>query len=359
MADKITSFEDYVKKEVGPEYIHQDDIEQEEEIVKTPPVRTPSEEIPVSQQTMEIEIEDPFQFLNAEERDEYLRQRQKDLMKDELRERPRENAPQPKDRPERPIEHRKVTEPERPAEHRKVTEPERPMEHKRAPDPLRASEPERKAERPKHVHSRDEVRALEEADFEDDYDDEEYDEEFEEEYNEKERDKVKKPFEKRLREIFSKEKKTEKKVPQRKKEDKKSKAAVSDKEDADEGGINMDLVVRVASILTGIVILVFIVGLVKVKILDRIMTPDPDEVQTVVLAIPEGFTETGDTVVVTAEALNLRSVPSTESDETIIVNVPKGTEMKRIAISDDGKWALLEYSGQQVYGYMKYMEVKQ
>ena len=52
MSDKITSFEDYKNKAVTPE--------------------------PVSQDTMNIEIEDPYQFLTAQEREEYILQRRKE-----------------------------------------------------------------------------------------------------------------------------------------------------------------------------------------------------------------------------------------------------------------------------------------
>ncbi|MCR5404993.1 MAG: SH3 domain-containing protein [Butyrivibrio sp.] len=335
MADKITNFEDYVRKEVRHEHINKQPKESE------------PEDIPVSEKTMEIEIEDPFQFLNEQERDEYLRQRHKE--------------PEAKQRTGKEPGTKYGTE----AGHKPVSE-----------SPVHS---------PEHVVRQTDVKPPKEEDFdEDDYEDEEFEEEYGEEYfrerPEREKDIVTKRNEdkdilKRSGNKRAVAEKKDKELNERKSDAKRSifkkadvKGADNRKTDVnrkdrsqndDESGINMDLVVRVASILTGIVILIFIAGLVKVKILDRFMAPDPDEVQVAVAAIPEGYTETADTVVVTAQALNLRTVPSTQSDETIVEQVSKGTQLQRLAVSDDGQWALLKWNEQQVYGYMKYMEVSQ
>ena len=99
----------------------------------------------------------------------------------------------------------------------------------------------------------------------------------------------------------------------------------------------------------------------KVKVYDRYLAPDPDEapVTAVATALPAGFIEKNDTVVVTgASTLNIRSVPSSESKETEVGMVPEGDELKRIAVSEDGSWALVEVDGQQVYASMKYLKEK-
>ena len=403
MADKITNFEDYVRKEVRHEHINKHPKESE------------PEDIPVSEKTMEIEIEDPFQFLNAQERDEYLRQRQKELARESLSE--QESGHRQRLEAETDLKHRPEAEPEqetkqRPdaeaesgAKHRPRPEPEREMIHRSKPEAepeaihklnkepgtIYGTEPGHKSVSESFIHSpkkdlwKDDVRPSKEEDFdEDDYEDEEFEEEYGEEYfrDRPEREKKintksdeNKDIEKRSGNKRTVAEKKDKEPNERKSDAKRSifkkadvKGADNRKTDVnrkdrsqndDEGGINMDLVVRVASILTGIVILIFIAGLVKVKILDRFMAPDPDEVQVEVSAIPEGYTETGDTVVVTAQALNLRTVPSTQSDETIVEQVSNGTQIERLAVSDDGQWALLKWNGQQVYGYMKYMEVSQ
>ena len=132
----------------------------------------------------------------------------------------------------------------------------------------------------------------------------------------------------------------------------------SDEEES-EGGVNMDLVVRIASVITGLIILLFIALTLKIKVYDRYFAPDPDDTQVVAMALPEGYTAKDDVVVVTgASSLNLRSVPSTDSDEYIAAKADQGTELKRIAVSEDGNWAIVEYNGQQLYGYMTYLKVK-
>jgi uncharacterized protein YgiM (DUF1202 family) len=231
LADKITNIEDYRKRDV------KQNIDEKPEPIKEQRPKEPVTQDtqigkPVTQETMEIEIEDPFKFLNEEEREEYIHERQK------------------------------------------------------------AEEAEQHGE-----------------DADDEYDEEEYDDE---EY--------------------------------------------SDEEESGRG-VNMELVVRIASIITGIVILLFIAMVVKTKVFDRYLAKDPDEVQTVVSAVPAGFTEKNDTVVVSgASSLNLRSGPDTSS--TIITAVNEGTELKRIALAEDGHWALVEYEGQQVYASMKYLKEK-
>ena len=161
MSDKITRFEDYRNKAVKPE--------------------------PVSQDTMNIEIEDPYQFLNAEEREEYILQRRKELAEDAPKEPQRH--PEEKPREDRPRE-------------------ERPRQERRPRDPEPVRRPPREQYEPE-----------DEPDYEEDYGEEDYD---------------------------------------------------GEDYDEDEGGINMNLVVRIASILTGIIILAFIAMALKVKVYDRI-----------------------------------------------------------------------------------------
>ncbi len=245
LADKIANFEDYVRK----------DVKQDKN--PKPPKKEEEKEPVVKQETMEIEIEDPYQFLNAQERDEYLKQRRLDEEKAQ---------PEEKRHPEE-IKH-----------------------------PDEKSYPEEKVQ-PEEPYSEEE------------YDDEYEDEEYEEEYREEKR------------------------------------------------GVDMNLVVRIASVLTGIVILILVGFLVKVKIVDRYLAPDPDEVQTEVVAVPEGYVAKNDTVEVSgASSLNLRSGPGTGSSKVAVVN--EGTQLKRIAVAEDGSWALVEYEGQQLYASMKYLTEK-
>ena len=246
MGDKITNFEDYKKKDT--------------ELKESEPRQDTSARVPGDETltAMDIRIEDPENFFNEEEREEYIHERQKE-----------------KNRPAR--EERPAPKPERREEPRRIERPEPPMRR----EDLRREEPD--------------------EDYEDDYD-EEYEEE-------------------------------------------------------EEGGINMDLVVRIASIITGVIILAFIAFAVKVKVIDKYFAKDPDEVQTSVsaLALPEGFTATNDTVTVTgATILNIRSGPSTDSE--VMGLVPEGDILKIIAVNKEGTWALVEVDGQQVYASMKYLK---
>ncbi len=253
------NFEDYKKRELGQEEASE---RPERETAPTEEsVKKPGDETLTA---LDIKIEDPENFFNEEEREEYIHQRQK--------EKEREDAPEVKRR----------------------EEPRK--EELRREEPIRQ---ESKVRPPRREEARYEGP---EEDYEEDYDEEDYD-------------------------------------------------------DEDEGGINMDLVVRVASIITGIIILAFIAFAVKVKVLDRYFAKDPDEVQTSVsdLALPEGFIEKNDTVTVTgASLLNLRSGPDTSS--SVVGLVPEGDILKRIAVNKEGTWAIVEVDGQQVYASMKYLK---
>ncbi len=246
MGDKITNFSDYKKRESSAG----------RDIQKDKP-----KDLYATTEINNIEIEDPYSFFTAEEREEFLREQ---------------------------------------------------------------------AKRESLVHSRNEKDDSDESkeDYENDVieDDEEVDEDYDDE-NEDEDD-----------EYYEDDEEEE-----------------DDEEDDDENsGISPEFLVRVASIITGVFILAMIAFVVKVKVIDRFIG-DPDTQQTTVAALPAGYNETNDTVVVTAQSLNLRTVPSTESDSYIAAKVSNGTSLKRIAVSNDGNWALVEYNGQQLYGSMKYL----
>jgi hypothetical protein len=242
LADKITNFSDYKKREP----------EKKEEVKK---------DLSETTEINNIEIVDPYNFFNAEEREEYFKERQKESLEETKKEHHKEDA--------------RREEPRR----------EEPRREERREDP------------------------------EDDYVEEDYEEEYDEEDYED---------------------------------------AEEDEEDEERGGITPELLVRIASIITGVFILVMIAFAVKVKVFDKYLN-DPDEQQTEVTALPTGFVEKNDTVTVSgASSLNLRSGPSTDSAK--IGTVDEGTQLKRIAVAEDGSWALVEYEGQQVYASMKYLK---
>ena len=238
MADKITNFEDYKKK---------GNVEETTEI--------------------DIQIEDPYNFFNEQEREEYFQERQKELEREK-------EAVQEKEEP--------VPEPVEPAPEAKEVVEEEPIRRRRP--------------------------RTEERYEEEDYSDDGYDEEEEDEES--------------------------------------------------EGGFPIELLIRISSIITGILILAILAIAFKVKIYDRYLAPDPDQAQTVQLALPTGYIEKNDTVVVTAENLNLRTVDNSQSDATIVTSVPKGTELSRVAVNEAGTWALVDYNGTRVYASMKYLSEK-
>ncbi len=131
-------------------------------------------------------------------------------------------------------------------------------------------------------------------------------------------------------------------------------------EDEDKvGGIDPYLLVRIASALTGIVVLIFLALLFKVKIYDAHLKPDPDEITgTMETGLLDGYTYVSDTVTTTTD-LNLRNTPSTSSDEFIVTQVPEGTVLERVAVSDDGNWAQVLYNDEVLYCAMKYLNVNE
>ncbi len=311
MADKITRFEDYVNKEgrhdSAPEGKADSDSnykparEKSSEKPESTGQRAEGSEKPESgltQEILSIEIEDPVQFFTEEERQEYYAQMRRKETEDRIKRR---------------------TEEERAALRRELDKESSDSGNKPSHDAAER-EDRRDGKRPKSDDRRDNERTLRDRrrrpdpEVYDEHDEDEYDEGFDDdEYT----------------------------------------------DDDETKGVNMDLVVRIASVITGIIILAFIVLALKVKVYDRYFVSDPDETETVAVSLPAGYTAQDDTVVVSgASSLNLRTVPSTGSDEYIAATADEGTELKRIAVSQDGHWALVEYNGQQLYGSMKYLKVK-
>ena len=252
MGDKITNFSDYKKREVEGGKDNKDikDIKAEE-----------PKDLFATTEINNIEIEDPYSFFTAEEREEFLREQAKN------------QSSKPEEEPEE--------------------KEERPN-----PSPSPRSRRERDCQ-----DNREEDDYDENEDEDEDYDEDDYDDD--------------------------------------------------DEDEESHRGITPELLVRVASVITGVFILALLVFFAKVKIFDRYLN-DPDTQETVVTAIPEGYTLTNDTVTLTAD-LNLRSVPSSEDSSTIKAIAQKGTTLKRIAVSGDGYWALVEYENMQLYASMKYL----
>ncbi|SDB54955.1 hypothetical protein [Butyrivibrio sp. INlla16] len=259
MADNIRNFNDYRRKNRNDEYF--------------------TEEI-------NIEIQDPLDFLSADEREEYYRSRQAEM--------DRERESLDEDSPEFYLDDE---------DHEPVS-----------------VEPESPREKPRYIRKR--ARELER----------------EEQVRE---------------ERVKKEKVKKEKVP-------KEKVHKERREGNDnEGGVDPLIIVRISSIVTGLIILALIGMIFKAKVYDKYLRPDPDEEQTEVqVGELAGYTKTGDKIVTTAD-LNLRNTPSTASDDFIVVQVPEGTTLDRVAVSDDGEWAQVSYDNQLLFCVMKYATVQE
>lgn len=271
LADKITKFEDYKRK---------DNVGDTTDI--------------------DIQIEDPMNFFNAQEREEFYQERLKEQEREQAQQRP-------------PMQ--------RPVEQNAQPQYQEPVQPQIQPQPQYSQDDY--SQLVDNAWNKDQgfnqnLPGNDGRDYEDDYDPE-YDEDYEDGYDEG-----------------------------------------YDEEDDSEGGFPIELFVRISSIITGVIILAFLAIVLKVKVYDRYLAPDPDEEQVTVseLALPSGYTEKNDTVVVTAEMLNLRSVDNSSSKDTIMGTVNKGTELKRVAVNADNSWALVDYNGQRLYASMKYLEVK-
>lgn len=223
---------------------------------------------------MDIQIEDPFNFLSPSERDEYLKAQNK--AKEEQQAKATIEEPQPKENVQNVVAQEQASYNNAPI-----------YKQSNVDDPNR---------------------------YEDDYDDDEdyEDEDYDDDYDDRR--------------------------PRKK--------------------VNPEKIVRIASIVTGILILILIASILKANVFDKIFGSEEAETEVVSVSLPGGYTATNDTVVATAD-VNIRSVPSTESSDYIVTAIVKGTELKRLGVSDDGYWAYVEYNGQQLYCSMKYLEVKQ
>ena len=134
----------------------------------------------------------------------------------------------------------------------------------------------------------------------------------------------------------------------------------------------IEKVVRIASIVTGSIILVLLLviagSLLRNYFSDRAeenqiaadadgsVVPgaedgDPDAGAVEV----EGFTAMNDTVTTTTD-LRLRSTPDSSVDNNIVAKATRGTELKRTGINETIGWSRVEYDGRTLYCATKYLQ---
>ncbi|RKM54897.1 SH3 domain-containing protein [Butyrivibrio sp. X503] len=131
----------------------------------------------------------------------------------------------------------------------------------------------------------------------------------------------------------------------------------------------MRIVVRIASIMTGIVILTLVCVVLKTSVFDRLLHKDPEEQVTEetqenpegaaeepkTFEIPAGYNQVDDTVTVITNDLNLRNKPKNEEGSEVVAVAKVGTQLKRVAVDGGGYWAIVEYEGQYLYASMNYL----
>ncbi|RKM61647.1 SH3 domain-containing protein [Butyrivibrio sp. XB500-5] len=316
MADKITNFEDYKKKAVSDPVEQAAPVKEESPVVKEEPVKKPD----LSDTTVinRIEIEDPYNFFTEEEREAYFRERQKaerarkEPGKETVKEERGDNAPKKED----PLkqETAEVKRPEKAPEPAIRPRRERPRRERREDyyeDDVRDEFYEG------DIHRRDYDRYDDDEDYDRDYD-RDYDEDYDDDEYDESEDKL------------------------------------------------MRIVVRIASVLTGLVILT-LVGLAVVFKAGGLFHKDPEamgpeEVVTESPAeeqkkfeVPEGYTAVDDTVTVINNDLNLRNKPKNEEGSEVVAVAKVGTQLKRVAVDGGGYWAIVEFEGQYLYASMNYL----
>ena len=251
---------------------------------------------------MDIQIEDPFNFLSPSERDEYLKAQNK--AKEEQQAKATIEEPQPKENVQNVVAQEQAAYNNAPIYQQSNVDDQYQVNDNNAFDPR--ADKYQNDNRSRYVD--DPNRYEDDYDDDEDYEDEDYDDDYDD------------------------------RRPRKK--------------------VNPEKIVRIASIVTGILILILVASILKANVFDKIFGSEEAETEVVSVSLPRGYTATNDTVVATAD-VNIRSVPSTESSDYIVTAIVKGTELKRLGVSDDGYWAYVEYNGQQLYCSMKYLEVKQ
>ncbi|MCR5101759.1 MAG: SH3 domain-containing protein [Butyrivibrio sp.] len=308
----------------------------------------------------DIEIQDPYDFLNADEREEYIKnraiERQKeaqaiiDAASKSLEEMTfqqddgTDHANVSKKEEEKLLKEREreIEEKERLLAKREQEIAEKERQAKKEASITREEKLQKEAElrKQKEEASREKERLLKEKlhiSENRSVADEDFDEDEE--------------YEKQKKSEKSKSKKKEepgKKIKEKKTSSKKDKKVEKDFYEDDEEDYKIEKYIRIASFITGLIILVLIVLIAKKKIIDPIFATDPDEQVTTQVGEIAGFVEASGTVVTNTKS-NLRTIPSTDNDSFIAVTVDSGMELTRTGISEDGEWTKVEYNGETLY----------
>lgn len=314
MADKILNINDYRKAEDTGEK----DLQQK-------PSRSGSET-----DIDNIRIEDPFVFLSAEERAEYLKAHQETILgrdpqsDEEIRKAVPADQENPSKEPDEDI-------------------PETPEAPEKENGGLKAffsfrrdrhqQEDDFYEEDPDDVSEEDEDEP--EGCEDDEPEDEDVaDDDFEEDGDEPDGTDSDRNSLKHSRKSHGSEDTDEEEIP----EDKKKPAP--------------EKLVRVASTITGILILLILLFIVKVRLIDPLLAgrDDSDGTEFATSTVSAGEQ------VVTTNGLNLRSSPSSSGKDNIVATVSAGTTLTRTG--EENGWSEIEYNGQTVYCASKFLQAQ-
>ena len=110
--------------------------------------------------------------------------------------------------------------------------------------------------------------------------------------------------------------------------------------------------IRIASSITGILILVLLVFIIKVRVIDPFMAgrddSDGSEFASTVVS--------GGEQVVTLSGLNLRSSPEATGKDNIVATVSAGTTLTRTG--EENGWSEIDYNGRTLYCASKFLQAQ-
>lgn len=254
----------------------------------------------------DIQIEDPFVFLNASEREQYMKQMHKESMDKQAH----KDFEEDERRPDREDDFEEEPEQEEESLEEDGYEDEEDSD-------LKEGKKKSLFDRFRRVHE-------ESDEFEDD-DDDEYDEDRQRDYSKDNEDGYA--------------------------DDRDYDEEDEDEEDGDDDDSpSSNKLIRIMSTLTGLLILIVIIFIVKIRVVDPIMAGNEDE------QVTELSTDGGETMITTTE-LNLRSTPSADGSSNIIAVAPKGATVVRMSESDG--WSTVIYENQTLYCASKYLTAAQ
>ena len=125
-----------------------------------------------------------------------------------------------------------------------------------------------------------------------------------------------------------------------------------EEEAGEKGKKSPERLVRIASSVTGILILILLVFIIKVRVIDPFMAgrddSDGSEFASTLVS--------GGEQVVTLSGLNLRSAPESTGKDNIVATVSAGTTLTRTG--EENGWSEIDYNGRTLYCASKFLQAQ-